>query len=267
MTICMWITEYNAAGGLAAATGADLSVKPTIPPFAPTAGMKSLDLGVLDPKFAGGTIAFSISISSDNALITFSNITLTASSTTGIHVKSPLFARYAAAAPTVAVDIDYDYLAKEFTVGPGGSIVFDPPLTITAYSAGQLVNIDFDTIESATSAPDMSSGIVMCKDLNAFNTFMPNLTAALPGMNNACSAGGCHGQNGGVGGLNLNGIAANNSAVCLSVLNNILLSNIPNSPLYLHPTDASSHAGGKITAGTDRTNWLNNITTFANAQK
>jgi hypothetical protein len=267
MVICDWIKEYNSAGGFGAATGADLSVKPTITPFAPTAGMKSLDLGVLDPKFTGATIAFSISISSDNALITFSNITITANATTGVHVKSPLFARYAAADPKVAVDIDYDYLSKEFSVGPGGSVVFDPPLTITSYAAGQLINVDFDLIESSTGAPDMASGIVTCKDLTAFNTLMPNLTAALPGMNNACSAGNCHGQNGGTGGLNLNGIAANNAAVCQSVLNNVIVNTPASSPLYLHPTDASTHAGGKITAGTDRTNWLNAVTTFANAEK
>jgi hypothetical protein len=264
--ICDWVKEYNANGGLGAATNADLSVKPRIMPWVPAAGNKSIDLGVLDPSLAGATLAFDVTMIGTTQ-IEFSNITLKATSTVGVHIKSPVFAKYAAADANVALDIDYDFLDKDFTAGPGMTTVFAPSLTFTTYSTGQMVNVSFGTLENSNGAPDMAGAVTGCKDLTAFNALMPNFTTALPGMNNACSAGACHGQNGGTGGLNLNGIAANNAAVCGSVLNNVIVANPATSPLYLHPTDGTTHAGGKITAGTDQMNWLTAVTTFANAEK
>lgn len=264
-TIADWIVLYNEAGG--SDIGADLSVKPRIMPFLPVAGPKSIDLGVLDPTLAGTTFSFTVTIIGTTQ-IEFSNITLKGTATVGVHIKSPVFAKFAAADPNVALDIDYDYLGKDFTAGPGATTVLSPSLTFTAYTSGQLVNVSFEVLENSAGAPDMAGmGTTNCKDLTAWATIMPNFQTALPGMNNACAAGACHGQNGGTGGLNLNGISATNQAVCTSVLNNTITANPAMSPIYLHPTDASGHAGGKITAGQARTDWLTAVTNFANAEK
>jgi hypothetical protein len=264
-TISDWIVLYNEAGGHD--IGADLSVKPRIMPFVPAAGNKSIDLGILDPTLAGTTLSFDITMIGMTQ-IELSNITLKGTATVGVHIKSPVVAKYAAADPNVALDIDYDYIGKDFTAGPGVTTVFSPSLTFTAYTAGQLINVSFELLENSAGAPDMAGmGTTMCKDLNAWATIMPMFTTAQPGMNNACAAGACHGQNGGTGGMNLNGISATNQAVCTSVLNNTIVATPAQSPIYLHPTDASNHAGGKITAGQPRTDWLTAVTNFANAEK
>jgi hypothetical protein len=266
--ICSWIAEYNTA----TATSADMSVRPIISPFLPVAGIKSIDLGALDPQFMGATISFSVSITSDNAQITFSDITLKANASTGLHIKTPLFARYAASDTTgkTAIEIDYDYYAYDLRIGPGETASFSPPLTITQYAMGQLVNVEFDTIEASAAGADMAGTVTGCKDLNAFNSIMPYLTSTtMLGLSSgkACSDGACHGQSGGTGGLNLNGIVANNANVCLSVLNNTNLAAPASSNLYVHPTGGSgTHAGGTIAAANDAT-WLSAVTAFANAEK
>lgn len=263
--IADWIRLYNSLGGLGAATGADLAVKARIEPFVPVVGTKTIDLGALDPSFTGSTISFDIAMVGSTQL-KLSNIKITAGGT-GVHVKTPVFATYAPADLKVAIDINYDYLSKDYSTAAGGTVMFSPSLTFMSYTAGQLINVSFNTLEVGTGGSDMGGAVTGCKDLTAFAAFMPRLTAAQPGMNNACSAGACHGQNGGTGGLNLNGIAATNAAVCSSVLNNIIVAAPGSSPLYLHPTDATNHAGGKITAGQARTDYLTDLTTFANAQK
>jgi hypothetical protein len=266
-----WITLFNQLGGKAAQ--GDMGMKARVEPFLPMGGQtKTVDLGLLDPQFAGATFAFQMTMIGTTQ-IQLSNITLTASASKGVHIKTPVFARYAAADPNVAIDINYDYLDKDFTAFPGTSVVLSPSLTIFTYNAGELLNFDFGVLEPSGAMTDMGGGVTMCKDLTAWTAFKPLLQNAQAGMNNACAAGGCHGQAGGVGGMNLNGIAnaANDSVICVSVLNNTVPANPIQSPIYQHPTDASNHAGGKMEndgmAPDTRADWLAAITTFVNAQK
>jgi hypothetical protein len=145
--ISAWIIEYNANCASTAPT-VDLGAGPPgsscLGAISPGAGTLSFDLAPLGPAFAGMSFNLSASVSSDHSLITLSQITLTTNNTSGVSITSPLFVRYAASAPTTPIDIDYDYLGKTFTVGPGQSVSLDPPLSITSWAEGELLGLCVD---------------------------------------------------------------------------------------------------------------------------
>jgi mono/diheme cytochrome c family protein len=261
IVIADWIKVYNEHNTVTADTDDMGMKKARITPFLPVMGTpKSIDLGELDATYAGVTLTFT-PIAIGTTSIQLKDITLKATASTGVKVTTPVFARYDAAKPTVAIDIDYDYLNKEITAYPGGSTVFGPSLTIFAYTSGQLIDVSFDKLAPATgSAPDMG-GTSTCKNVAGFTTFKPMLTGTA-GINCA----NCH--NAGVGGFNTNGIAnnANDATTCPAVLINTVPATPANSPIYLHVTDASNHAGGKLSAA-NATTFLAALTTWLNTEK
>jgi hypothetical protein len=258
--IAAWITQYRAE----LASAADMAVAPRLEPFAPVAGTKTIDLTVLDARIAGATLSFDIA-TVGGTLLRLSNLRLTAPASTGVHIKSTLFSTYAPTDADKVVALDSDFADKDLFAAAGTTAAFNPSVTVFSWDSGQLVGVAFAVIEPSSGTTPVTS--VGCKDLAAFGAFMTRLTTAQPGMANACSSGGiCHGQSGGTGGLNLNGISATNAAVCKSVLDNVSVTMPAQSAVYQHVTDGSMHMGGKMAAAT-QPGYLADLTSFANAQK
>ncbi len=262
--IADWITLYNAAGGASSSSGStDMKKKARIMPFAPVMGtQKSIDLGELDVAFTGVTVTFTPTAIGTTA-IQLKDLTLKATATVGVKAVTPVFARYDAAAPTVAIDINYDYLGKEITAFPSASTLFNPSLTIFAYTPGQLIDLSFESLTStAGGAPDMTA-VGMCKNVPGFTTFKPMLTGTA-GIN--CNT--CHGA--GVGGFNTAGIGTNSTAADTSTCASVLINTVPgtpaSSPIYVAVTGAGAHTGGKLSAA-NATTFLNALTTWLNTEK
>ena len=258
-----WIKLYNQIGGKGALDGVDMGAKTRIMPFVPNNGeTKMLDLGAIDPTFAGATVSFTVSMVGATQ-IKLSSLTLTAAAGKGVHIKTPVFATYAAADPNVAIDINYDYLDKDFTAFPGTSVTFSPSLVIFGYTGGQLLGLSFNTLDNPSGSADMGPAVGMCKNLAGFQAFKPQLTGSA-GLN--CPS--CH--NGGNGGFSTNGFAtaANDAASCAQALANSVPATPTMSALNRAVDGASgiNHTGGKLPAAA-LTTFQNGLSTWLTGEK
>jgi mono/diheme cytochrome c family protein len=263
--ISAWIVEYNAAGS---AVQPDMGVQPSVAPFAITDGQtKTIDLSTLNSALTGTTMSFNIHLlGTPPTLVQLSNILITPSATIGVDLKTPLFSLYNAGATATSSPelVDYDYLSDEFIAYPGTPAPFDPPLDIIAYTPGQLLGIQVDSIAKSTGSPDMGGSTGACKNVTGFSTFKTELTGSL-----SLNCYSCHKAGGsGNGAFDLSEImtAADDATSCATVLLESVPATPNTSPVYLAPTGGQTHQGGTITASQDA-GYLTALTTWLNGEK
>jgi len=261
VVIADFITLYNANGGRTVAVDSDMGTKTRIMPVLPTMGsVNTLELGQLDPMFTGMTVTFTPSLVGSTQ-IKLGDVKMKATATAGVHVKSPVFARYAAADLNVAVDIDYSMLGSDITAYMGSEVTFGTGILIFSYTAGEYLGLSFELIEQKAGSSDMGPAVGSCKNVAGFTAFKGQLTGGA-GIN--CT--NCH--NAGVGGFSTGGfnMAANDATSCAGTLLNVVPATPNTSPIYLEVTDPGrAHAGGKLAAGA-ATTFLNQMTTWLNGE-
>ena len=253
--------KYNAAGGKGVAGSTDMAVQAQIMPIVPTMGAtNTFDLGQLGAQFAGMTLTFTPTLIGATQ-IKLADVTLKATAASGVEVKSPVFARYDAAAPTVAIDIDYSLLGQDITAYMGTDVQVGPGTVIFAYTSGQMLGLSFDSIAQKMGAGDMGGAVGMCKNVSGFTAFKPQLTGTA-GIN--CTS--CH--NGGTGGFSTGGFgtAASDPTSCAATLVNANAATPASSVIYTTVTGNGAHTGGKLSAA-NATTFLNALTTWLNGEK
>jgi hypothetical protein len=259
--IADWITVYNDAGGRGIAGSTDMAVKATITPVMPMMGtVNIIDLGQLDSQFAGMTVSFTPT-PVGSTQIKLSDVKLKASPALGVEVKSPVFARYDAAQPQVAVDIDYSMLGADVTAYMGSEVTMGPGVMIFAYQSGQLLGLSFDTIVAKMGAGDMGGSVGMCKNVAGFTAFKPQLTGSA-----GIGCPSCH--NNGTGGFSTGGFnnAGADATSCAATLVNVNVANPAQSIIFVEITKTPAHPGGQLAAGADTT-FLNALTTWLDGEK
>ena len=259
--IADWVVKYNEAGGKGVAGSSDMAVAAKIMPIAPTMGsVNTFDLGQLGAQYAGMTLSFTPTLIGATQ-IKLANVSLKATASSGVEVKSPVFARYDAAAPSVAIDIDYSLLGQDITAYMGTEVQVGPGTVIFAYTSGQLLGLSFDSIALKMGGADMGGSVGMCKNVSGFTSFKPQLTGTA-GIN--CQ--GCH--NNGTGGFSTGGFAnaASDPTSCAATLVNSNAVNPAGSVIYTTVTGNGAHTGGKLSA-TNTTTFLNALTTWLNGEK
>ena len=237
--VTAWLTaEANALAATPLATTA---------PFAPTTGANTVDLSSIVP---GASLSFSAAPSPDGTLLTFTNLTINAPQTSGLHVAHPIFAIVSGG--QAFEDVADSFSNTDETVPQGeseplgdGVFVLDVEATINGpWQMGDELEVAFATLATADVPPPDGGlddggdggegGTVAPGGCQSVATFVSDAVPAI--MANSCLT--CHqGQNAGATAqMDLSMLGTNNTVACAQALTKVDLTNKPQSEIILAPT-------------------------------
>jgi hypothetical protein len=216
--VMQWLTVEAAA--------IPVTMLPASAPFSVTAGSNDVDCspaGIPGMHITFGALA-------NGNLLTLSNVSVVAPSTTGVHITYPIFAIL----PPMADEIDDSSLsAVDQTIGAGATAQLGPgTLILTQWQTNAKMKIEFTAIAKA-NAGDGGTLTGGCKSVTSFTA---NAVPAIQG--NTCL--NCHNTGGsGNASLDLSGLAANppnDTAACAQALTRANPANPAQSDIILAPT-------------------------------
>jgi hypothetical protein len=212
-----WLTAEAAA--------IPVTMLPASAPFSVTAGSNDVDCS--PAGIPGMHITFG-AVASGN-LLTLSNVSVVAPSTTGVSITYPIFAIL----PPMADEIDDSSLsAVDQTIAAGATAALGPgTLILTEWQTNAKMKIEFTKIAKATASDGGLTG--GCKALTSFTT---NAVPAI--QNGTCLT--CHNTGGsGNAAMDLSGLASNpvnDTAACAQALTRANPANPAQSDIILAPT-------------------------------
>ncbi len=215
--VMQWLTAEAAA--------IPVTMLPSSAPFSVTAGSNDIDCS--PAGIPGMHITFG-AVASGN-LLTLSNVSVVAPSTTGVHITYPIFAIL----PPMADEIDDSSMSDvDQTIAAGATAALGPgTLILTQWQANAQMKIEFTKIAKATASDGGLTG--GCKALTSFTT---NAVPAIQA--NTCL--NCHNTGGsGNAAMDLSGLASNpvnDTAACAQALTRANPANPAQSDIILAPT-------------------------------
>jgi len=219
---------------------------PTTPAFAVTSGTNTIDLTPAATGVTGVGLRFDAALV--GTMLQLTNITVTTSAGSDVHVLQPKFVRVLA---TAAADgsketedpadsfsnADQTIAAGKEAILSPGSVLFSGGSWRSFDMASDKIRIEMTKLEAGTVSATAAQAT--CKDAAGFaSKVLPGLKAT-QAANGTC--GGCHGN--GTAGMSLN--SADTATVCEQVLGKLNTANLAQSLLFTKLAPGASHGGGQ----------------------
>jgi len=148
-------------------TAPPAEVGPHIDPFVPIMGFNAVYLDPLGPEFKGAAITFRAELL-DKTVISFSNIEVQPTGTSGLHIVHPLFIVHPLAKPAVPDPTDsFSNFDQTFEAGKGGPLG-PGTLVLVNWSTDAKLSFAFEKIEKLAPPPVLMGG---CKDVPSFEQY------------------------------------------------------------------------------------------------
>lgn len=254
-TIAGWILKYS----VVKPKPVDMGVpKPIIKPFKPMMNVtNTIDLGVLDPAFAGQSVSFTAKMVGTS--LQLSALKVNTAMTTGLHIVHPLFVTWDGMLNPTPDPAD-SFQTTDQTIFQNDSQPLGPGLLLLPdFLADDSLNLVFTILETKMGTADGGTITPVCKNVANFAANVrPNLAA-----NNICY--NCHGN--GTAGLTMNA-GLTDTALC----NNVRLaidtatpasSRLLNKP---NPAVADGHPR-KMAAGAEYDGFAASVNAWINLEK